>query len=125
MYEHKIKPDIRCPLDRGMAMLGGKWKCRILCVLGRGQLRYKDIQRQMGDITDAVLSAALRELVQDGLLERIAFQEIPPRVEYRLTQLGLDALPILDSIGKWAGAAKRPAEPGAPRCAACDYGKKI
>ena len=120
MYQHKLEPDIRCPLDRGMAMLGGKWKCRILCVLGQGgPLRYRDLQKQMGNITDAVLSSALRELTRDGLLLRQSYQEIPPRVEYSLTDRGREALPILLQIAQWAGGVQRPRQPGQPLCTGC------
>ena len=70
-YERKLEKDIRCPLEYGMALFGGKWKSRILCVLaGQGTLRYSALRKQMGNITDAVLAAALKELLADDMIQR-------------------------------------------------------
>ncbi len=100
----KTKQDIRCPLEHGLDVFGGKWKSRILCVLSAmGVLRYSALRREMGNITDAVLSAALKELMEDQLVLRQSYDEIPPRVEYRLTERGESVLPILQSICQWAG----------------------
>ena len=100
----KTKQNIRCPLEHGLEVFGGKWKSRILCVLSSmGVLRYSALRREMGNITDAVLSAALKELMEDQLVLRQSYDEIPPRVEYRLTERGESVLPILQSICQWAG----------------------
>ena len=100
----KTKQNIRCPLEHGLEVFGGKWKSRILCVLSAmGVLRYSALRREMGNITDAVLSAALKELMEDQLVLRQSYDEIPPRVEYRLTERGESVLPILHSICQWAG----------------------
>lgn len=62
-----------------MALFGGKWKSRILCVLaGQGTLRYSALRKQMGNITDAVLAAALKELLADDMIQRRSYDEIPP-----------------------------------------------
>lgn len=98
------KQDIRCPLEHGLDVFGGKWKSRILCVLSAlGVLRYGELRREMGNITDAVLSAALKELMADELVRRQSYDEVPPRVEYSLTERGESVLPILQSICQWAG----------------------
>lgn len=100
----KTKQNIRCPLEHGLDVFGGKWKSRILCVLSAmGVLRYSALRREMGNITDAVLSAALKELMEDQMVLRQSYDEIPPRVEYRLTERGESVLPILQSICQWAG----------------------
>lgn len=100
----KTKQNIRCPLEHGLDVFGGKWKSRILCVLSAmGVLRYSALRREMGNITDAVLSAALKELMEDQLVLRQSYDEVPPRVEYRLTERGESVLPILQSICQWAG----------------------
>lgn len=104
MPKPKPKQDIRCPLEHGLDIFGGKWKSRILCVLSAlGVLRYGELRREMGNITDAVLSAALKELMADELVQRQSYDEVPPRVEYRLTERGESVLPILQSICQWAG----------------------
>ena len=104
MYQPKTEKDIRCPLEYGLEIFGGKWKTRIICVLNAyDQLRYGQLRAEMVNITDAVLAAALKELVSDGLVERIQFNEIPPHVEYSLTDKGKSVVPILQSICVWAG----------------------
>ena len=86
-------------LEYGLGVFGGKWKSRIICVLNiKGVLRYSELRREMLNITDAVLAAALKELIADGLVERRSYNEIPPRVEYSLTERGRSVLPILQSI---------------------------
>ena len=89
MYQKKIKEDIRCPLEYGLSVFGGKWKSRIICVLaGKKKLRYSEIRKEMCNITDAVLASTLKELIKDGIVNRKSYDEIPPRVEYSLTKKG-------------------------------------
>ena len=123
MYQKKLEADIRCPLEYGMDIFGGKWKSRILCVLGlEGTLRYSGIRKEMVNITDAVLAATLKELIADGLVERKSYDEIPPRVEYTLTKKGRSVIPILQSICKWSGLFyKDEADTYMERCRHCDH----
>ena len=89
MYQRKLEKDIRCPLEYGMEIFGGKWNSRIICVLATlGTLRYSELRKEMGNITDAVLAAALKGLIANGIVERKSYDEIPPRVEYSLTEKG-------------------------------------
>lgn len=89
MYRPKLEKDIRCPLEYGLEIFGGKWKSRIICVLAEKKtLRYSLLRREMSNITDAVLAAALKQLVADEIVVREQFNEIPPHVEYRLTDKG-------------------------------------
>lgn len=104
MYQHKMEEDIRCPLEYGMRVFGGKWKSRVICVLYElGTMRYSAIRKEMINITDAVLAATLKELIEDGIIDRVQYNEIPPRVEYKLTDKGKSVVPILQSICKWSG----------------------
>ena len=123
MYQHKIEKDIRCPLEYGLQVFGGKWKSRIICVLANsGTLRYSIIRKEMTNITDAVLASTLKELIADNIIERISYDEIPPRVEYKLTEKGLSVVPILQSICKWSGAYHKEDNKNALRqCQKCDY----
>ena len=123
MYQKKLEADIRCPLEYGMDIFGGKWKSRILCVLGlEGTLRYSGIRKEMVNITDAVLAVTLKELIADGLVERKSYDEIPPRVEYTLTEKGRSVIPILQSICKWSGLFyKDEADTYMERCRHCDH----
>lgn len=102
-YQKKLEEDIRCPLEYGLAIFGGKWKSRIICVLSDNEkLRYSQIRKEMYNITDAVLSATLKDLMEDGIVDRKSYDEIPPRVEYSLTQKGKSVVPILQSICQWS-----------------------
>ncbi len=79
MYKPKLEKDIRCPLEYGLEIFGGKWKSRIICVLAeKKSLRYSVLRREMSNITDAVLAATLKELLADGIIIRHQFNEIPP-----------------------------------------------
>lgn len=102
-YKKKLEDDIRCPLEYGLAIFGGKWKSRIICVLSaNGKLRYSKLRKEMYNITDAVLAATLKDLIEDGIMDRKSYDEIPPRVEYSLTQKGNSIVPILQSICQWS-----------------------
>ena len=105
MYQKKLDPDIRCPLEYGLDIFGGKWDSRIICVLSSKEtLRYSEIRSEMGNITDAVLASTLKALIEKKMVSRKSYDEIPPRVEYSLTERGRSVVPILKSICSWAGA---------------------
>ena len=123
MYQRKLERDIRCPLEYGMELFGGKWNSRIICVLAAlGTLRYSELRKQMGNITDAVLASTLKNLIANGIVERRSYDEIPPRVEYSLTECGKSVVPILQSICQWAGGYFKEEEAHAmTQCQKCDY----
>lgn len=123
MYQPKLEKDIRCPLEYGLSVFGGKWKSRILCVLAEKQtLRYSMLRKEMTNITDAVLAAALKELIADDLVARVSYDEIPPRVEYSLSGKGRSVIPILQSICRWSGAYHREDSGNIlAQCQKCDY----
>ena len=123
MYQRKLERDIRCPLEYGLEIFGGKWNSRIICVLAAKQvLRYSELRHEMGNITDAVLAATLKELISSGIVQRTQYNEIPPRVEYTLTERGASVVPILQSICRWAGAFhKDDGENAMIQCRRCDY----
>lgn len=104
MYKKKLEPDIRCPLEYGLDIFGGKWNSRIICVLNtKGVLRYSELRTEMGNITDAVLASALKNLITNDIVVRKSYDEIPPKVEYSLSDKGYSVVPILQSICKWSG----------------------
>ena len=123
MYQKKLEADIRCPLEYGLELFGGKWKSRIICVLNEKKtLRYSSIRKEMLNITDAVLASTLKELIRDGLVDRRQYDEIPPRVEYSLTERGKSVVPILQSICKWAGIFQRESSENVlTQCQKCDF----
>ncbi|MDL2238428.1 helix-turn-helix transcriptional regulator [Christensenellaceae bacterium OttesenSCG-928-K19] len=102
-YEPKMEKEMMCPVEYGLTIFGGKWKSRILCVLSSvSVMRYSQIRKELGNITDAVLAAMLKELMADELVSRRQYNEIPPKVEYALTEKGKSVLPILQSICHWS-----------------------
>ncbi len=69
MYQKKLEPDIRCPLEYGLELFGGKWNSRIICVLAnKAVLRYSELRTEMGNITDAVLASTLKALIANKLV---------------------------------------------------------
>jgi DNA-binding HxlR family transcriptional regulator len=93
-----------CPIQRTMAMIADKWKVIVIANLGDGTKRFRELQRAMAGVTPKVLTRQLRDLEHDGLVNRVAYAEIPPRVEYSLTPLGRSLLPILQQLHNWAVA---------------------
>ncbi|GAA0996719.1 hypothetical protein GCM10009551_063420 [Nocardiopsis tropica] len=91
-----------CAAEITVAVLGGAWKPTILSELDRrGVLRFNELARILPSPTPRVLARQLRELEQDGLVDREVYPEVPPRVEYRLTDAGRGALPVLESMTAW------------------------
>ena len=125
MYQKKLEEDIRCPLEYGLSVFGGKWRSRIICVLAaKKTLRYSALRKEMANITDAVLATTLKELIGDRIIARKSYDEIPPRVEYSLTEKGASVVPILQSICRWSGIFYKETEKTVmSQCQRCDYHK--
>ena len=123
MYQKKLEKDIRCPLEYGLSVFGGKWKSRIICVLAaKATLRYSELRHEMANITDAVLATTLKELIADEIIVRKSYDEIPPRVEYSLSEKGKSVVPILQSICRWSGIFyKEASDTPLSYCQRCDY----
>ncbi|GLX67283.1 winged helix-turn-helix transcriptional regulator [Paenibacillus glycanilyticus] len=88
-------------VEATLEVIGGKWKCVILCHLTHGKKRTSDFKRLMPSITQKMLTQQLRELEQDGIVNRIVYNQVPPKVEYELTPYGDSLRPILDSLCNW------------------------
>lgn len=122
MYKHKTEKDIRCPLEYGMELFGGKWKTRVICVLSRKKtLRYSELKKELTNITDTVLASTLKELCENAMIIRKQYSEIPPRVEYCLTSKGASVLPILLEVCKWSDAYCKDDIEANSICCKCDY----
>lgn len=92
-----------CPLRYLTDVFGGKWKLPIICILASEKpQRYSAIKRRLGDITNMMLSQSLKELEAFGMVSRTQFNEIPPHVEYSLTEKGKGSLPMLTTAAQWA-----------------------
>lgn len=90
-----------CAMDLTMHFIGGKWKASVLWYLRGGPLRFGELRRKLPDMTEKMLSLQLKKLEADGLVQRQAFDEVPPRVEYCLTAWGLTLLPVLEAVASW------------------------
>ena len=102
MYVRKLEKDFGCPLEAALEAVNGKWKTRIVGTLYRkGTVRFGDIKKELDGVSDAVLSSVLRELQEYGVVERIAYNEVPLRVEYSLTENGMKLVPIFRSLCLW------------------------
>lgn len=95
--------ELLCPIRYLMNIFGGKWKLPIVCMLsGETPLRYSVIKRRLGDITNVMLAQSLKELEAAGMVHREQYNEVPPRVEYTLTEKGTSVLPALVQLAEWA-----------------------
>ena len=90
-----------CPVEVTLTLISNKWKVLILRDLLTGTKRFGELKKSIGTVTQKVLTAQLREMEASGLLTRTVYAEVPPRVEYALTELGLSLKPILDSMQAW------------------------
>lgn len=97
----QIANDCR-PAKEILAQIGGKWTVLIITRLGGGAMRFGELKRDIGAISQKVLTATLRDLEKDGFVSRTVTPSIPPRVDYELTDLGRDLLVPLQAIGNWA-----------------------
>jgi DNA-binding HxlR family transcriptional regulator len=93
--------DYGCPVEATVDVLGGKWKAVILYYLFRGPKRFNELRRLLPDVTQRMLTLQLRELELDGIVHREIFKQIPPRVEYSLTEFGVSLGPIIVQMRDW------------------------
>lgn len=93
--------DIKCPITATLEYIGGKWKAIILYYLTTGTKRFGEIAVRIPNISRKVLTQQLKELERDGLISRKQFNEIPPRVEYSLTDLGRSLNLVFQEMSKW------------------------
>ena len=91
-----------CPSRTSLARIANKWTAMVVAALGDGRLRFTALRDAMDGISNKVLTVTLRELERDGLVARHVHQEVPPRVEYELTELGRTLQAPLEELGRWA-----------------------
>ncbi|MCT4566000.1 MAG: helix-turn-helix transcriptional regulator [Maledivibacter sp.] len=91
----------QCPLSLSIDLIGGKWKSIILWQLREKVLRFSQLKRRLPGITQKMLTQQLRELESDGLIARVVYPQVPPKVEYSLTEYGQTVLPVLRLMFKW------------------------
>jgi DNA-binding HxlR family transcriptional regulator len=100
-YRKKIPIELSCGLDLVKEVLYGKWKIHLLYFISEGARRPGELQRKIPAATRRVLNVQLNQLEEHGLIAKKIYAELPPKVEYRLTELGQSVLPIITALGKW------------------------
>ena len=95
-----------CPVATSVALIGGKWKLLILRNLKARPWRFNELQRDLDGVSQKVLTDSLRQMIDDGLVYRKDYCELPPRVEYGLTSLGREMLPIIDALADFGNYYK-------------------
>ena len=96
-----------CPVETTLILIGDKWKVLILRDLLQGTQRFGELKKSIGSVSQKVLTAKLRDMEENGLVHREVYAEVPPKVEYSLTELGQSLKPILDAMWKWGEEYKK------------------
>lgn len=95
-----------CPVETTLLLIGNKWKVIILRDLMDGTKRFGELKKSIGDVSQKVLTAQLRDMEEKGLVNRKVYAEVPPKVEYTLTETGYSLKPILDAMTEWGAEYK-------------------
>ena len=95
-----------CPVETTLTLIGDKWKVLILRDLMPGTKRFGELKKSVGNVSQKVLTVQLRAMEESGLVHRQVYAEVPPRVEYSLTELGRSLKPVLDSLWAWGEGYK-------------------
>lgn len=102
MREQTIQKELpACPVETTLTLIGDKWKVLILRDLMPGKKRFGELKKSIGSVSQKVLTAQLRDMEASGLVHRQVYAEVPPRVEYSLTELGQSLKPVLDAMQNW------------------------
>lgn len=91
-----------CPIAKLQKVIAGKWKIYILWILAHNTIRFGELHRKLDGITQSMLTKQLRELEKDGFIIRHTYPEVPPKVEYSLSELGQNFVPILEQLNQWS-----------------------
>ncbi len=97
----KMNQNHNVPIATTLEVIGGKWKSSILCILMNGKQRTHELKRAIPDITQKVLTQQLRQLEADGIIHRTVYQEVPPRVEYTISEYGKSLIQIMNELCEW------------------------
>lgn len=100
-YLMDTKRQFHCPVEATISVLEGKWKLLIIRELMKGTRRFSQIQRAIPSVTQKMLTKQLRELERDGLISRKVYPQVPPKVEYSLTEIGRELESVLEAMHRW------------------------
>ena len=105
--EYALKNLPACPVEVTLTLIGERWKVLILRDLMGGTKRFGELKKSIGNITQKVLTSNLRDMERSGLLHRRVYAEVPPRVEYTLTETGYSLKPVLEALSAWGDSYRR------------------
>ena len=97
----------KCPVTNALTLIGGKWKIPIIYQLSKKSMRFGELKRAIGSVTQQMLSKQLKEMEKDTLINRKVHQVVPPKVEYSLTEFGRSGIPVLKSLFEWGSKKKK------------------
>lgn len=97
---------MECDLTYAVCKMGGRWKLLILCKLEKGKLRFGELKKLLPNITERMLTLQLREMEKDELVKRTVYAEVPPRVDYELTPIAIELIPIWSKLSDWGAKHK-------------------
>ena len=103
-----------CPVETPLSLISDRWKVLIIRDLLGGTKRFGELRKSVGNVSQKVLTANLRSMEEDGLLTRRVYAEVPPRVEYTLTETGMSLRPVLDAMQSWGESYKEKRAGGEP-----------
>lgn len=95
-----------CPVATAVELIGSKWKLLILKYLLNKTMRYNELKREIDGISQKVLTSTLKSMVEDGIVIRTSYPEVPPRVEYSLSEIGESMRPVIDVMADWGNTYK-------------------
>lgn len=102
MKNNEVKSFIDCPFAKVQKIVSGKWNMLIIYLLSKETIRFGELHRRLPDMTQSTLSKQLKSLEEHGIINRKVFNQIPPKVEYSLTEIGEKFLPVLDALDTWS-----------------------
>ena len=103
----RLKDLPKCPVETTLRMIGEKWKIIIIRELLSGTKRFGELKKSVGTISQKVLTTNLRLMEEDGLIERKVYAQVPPKVEYTLTDIGYSLAVVLDAMAEWGGGYRQ------------------
>lgn len=101
---HRRYDRLGCPVEVSTEVVGGKWKGKILFILFTGTKRYGELRKLIPEATQRMLTLQLRELEEDGVIDRKVYAEVPPKVEYSISKQGESLKPVIDALWHWGKA---------------------
>ena len=107
MEDREIKVLPACPVETTLTLISDKWKVLILRDLMTGTKRFGELKKSIGHVSQKVLTTQLRQMEASGLLSRKVYAEVPPRVEYTLTELGCSLKPVMDAMWEWGAGYQK------------------